>query len=202
MSNPPPYPAQPGDPRDPYQQGSPEQPTDRYGQHGQQPGYGGQQPYGEPGYGQAEGYPQRPAQDPGGYGGGYPGGHGGPPARPRNGIGIAALVLGILAVLSFWLVIGGLLGLIAIALGIIGIVRAGKGVATNRGVAISGLVLGIVGLLATVAYVVFVANLFTSIGGGDFVQCVQSSGGSQSAVEQCQRQFEERLQQQSEQLGG
>ncbi|ANY08972.1 DUF4190 domain-containing protein [Pseudonocardia sp. HH130630-07] len=189
MSSPPPYPGQSGNPQDPNQQSRPEQPTEQYGQqygqYAQQPG----------------GYPDRPQYDPQGYPGGY-GGHQPPPPAPRNGVGIAALVLGILAVLSFWLVVGGVLGLIAIGLGILGIVRAGKGIASNRGVAITGLILGIVGVLATVAYVVFVTSLFTSLGGGDLVQCIQSSDGSQSAMEQCQRDFEDRLMQESDRLGG
>lgn len=68
--------------------------------------------------------------------------------RPRNGLGTAALVCGIAAVvLSFipfvnfftWA-----LGVLAIVFGAIGWARANKGMATNKPIAITGLVLGIV----------------------------------------------------------
>ncbi len=53
-----------------------------------------------------------------GHGAGAPDAHGYPPPPPRNGVGIAALVLGIVAFLSSWTVIGGILfGLLAIILG-------------------------------------------------------------------------------------
>ncbi|RRR96432.1 DUF4190 domain-containing protein [Glycomyces terrestris] len=68
--------------------------------------------------------------------------------QERNGLGKAALVLGIIAVaLSF---VPGLnafswpLGVLAIIFGAIGWSRANKGQATNRNAAIAGLVLGIV----------------------------------------------------------
>ncbi|MBC3192427.1 DUF4190 domain-containing protein [Pseudonocardia sp. C8] len=167
-------PPYPGNPQDPHAQGGhPEQPTHRYG------------------------YPDRPpAHDPG------VAAYGGPPPRPRNGVGTTALVLGILGILTCWLLIGALFGLIAVALGIIGIARVSKGIATNRGVAISGLVLGVLSVLATVALVVFAWGVFSSVGGLDFIDCVQRSGGDQAAVQQCQTGFQERLQQESEQLGG
>lgn len=172
MSSPPPYPGQPGDPQD-FRHGYPEQPTQQFGQ---QPGY--------------PGYP--------GYGAGPT------PAPPRNGAGVAALVLGILAVLTGIFLLGGLLGLIAIALGIVGITRASKGIATNRGVAIGGLVLGVIGVLMTVAVVVFAVfslNLFNDIDQGRFMSCVQDAGSDQAALQQCQRDLEDRLQGELDQFG-
>ncbi|MCH7229486.1 DUF4190 domain-containing protein [Glycomyces sp. L485] len=68
--------------------------------------------------------------------------------RARNGMGVAALVCGIIAVaLSF---IPGVnfgtwpLGVLAVVFGAVGWYRANQGMATNKGVAIAGLVLGIV----------------------------------------------------------
>jgi hypothetical protein len=64
--------------------------------------------------------------------------------RQRNGMGVAALVLGVaslVAVASFVLfplaLIGGLIGAVV---GVIGVVRAGRGEASNRGQAAAGLV--------------------------------------------------------------
>jgi Domain of unknown function (DUF4190) len=70
--------------------------------------------------------------------------------RPRNGAGVAALVLGVVGLVLTLLVLsaplGGLLGLLAVILGIIGIRRAGRREATNRGQAVSGLITGILAL--------------------------------------------------------
>lgn len=166
-----------------------------------QPGYDPGQGYPPPqqGYPQDQGYPQGYPQDPGAFQGpgGYPGG---PVAQPRNGMGTAALVLGILAVLGAITVIGGiLLGLLALIFGIVGLRRVGKGVATNKGVAIAGIVTGLIGLIAAVALAVAGASLFFSTGGGDLVQCIQQAGGDQAQVLQCQQQYQQQVQ---EQVGG
>ena len=97
------------------------------------------QPYGPPGY---PGMPQAPGQP------------------PRNGLGTTALVLGILGVvfaiiwLTFWL--GAILGVLALIFGIIGSSRAGKGLATNKGVAVSGLVLGAISIVVAIIWGVLI----------------------------------------------
>ncbi|CAM5586607.1 hypothetical protein GCM10010329_75930 [Streptomyces spiroverticillatus] len=106
-------------------------------------------------------YPQGPepqyygGQDgqPGGHPGGYPGGHGGhgAPRAARNGLGTAALILGLIGALSgliplmFWL--AGVLGLIALILGLTGNGRVKRGEATNKGVTLTGAALGLVSLI-------------------------------------------------------
>ncbi|MCS0636530.1 DUF4190 domain-containing protein [Streptomyces sp. LP05-1] len=82
-------------------------------------------------------------------------GHGTPagpvPPKPQNGLGTAALTLGVIGVVLgmlvvlFWL--SWLPALLALIFGIIGMVLARGGRATNRAVAITGAVLGVVGLL-------------------------------------------------------
>ncbi|MFG2215652.1 MULTISPECIES: DUF4190 domain-containing protein [unclassified Streptomyces] len=78
-----------------------------------------------------------------------------PGARPaRNGLGIAALILGVIGAVSglipflFWL--AGILGLIALILGLAGRGRAKRGEATNKGMATFGAVLGLISLILTV----------------------------------------------------
>jgi Na+/H+ antiporter NhaD/arsenite permease-like protein len=70
--------------------------------------------------------------------------------KPRNGAGVAALVLGLLGLVLALLVLpaplGALLGLLAVIFGIIGISRAGRREATNRGQAVTGLITGILAL--------------------------------------------------------
>ena len=64
------------------------------------------------------------------------------PAAPQNGMGTAALVLGIVQFFCFPL-IGGVL---AIVFGKMGMAKAEQGLATNGGAAKAGFILGIVGL--------------------------------------------------------
>ncbi|MGW8889776.1 DUF4352 domain-containing protein [Streptomyces sp. NPDC055749] len=78
-----------------------------------------------------------------------------PGTRPaRNGLGTAALVLGIIGAVSglipffFWL--AGILGLIALILGLSGRGRVKRGEATNKGVTTFGAVLGLLALILSV----------------------------------------------------
>jgi hypothetical protein len=81
-----------------------------------------------------------------------------PPPRgwqqPRNGLGVAALVLGILSIIPgvVMIVVGVVLGILAIIFGVIGIARARRGEATNRGMAIAGLVCGAVGFALSAVF--------------------------------------------------
>ncbi|MEU1048214.1 DUF4190 domain-containing protein [Streptomyces sp. NPDC005897] len=99
---------------------------------------------------------------PGGYG--YPGygqGYGWPgmQAPPQNGLGTAAMVLGILACALFCLygVVSLVLGILAVIFGIKGRRKAESGLATNHGQAQAGFVMGIVGIVLGVAVIVLIA---------------------------------------------
>lgn len=124
-----------------------------------QPG-AGQPGAGQPGAGQpAPGPGQPPAYpQPGVTGYPTPGGQPGWAAQtapPRNGLGIAALVLGILSIpfaLSGFL--GIILGAIGLILGIVALNRAKRGEATNRGVATAGTVLSALGVVFGIAMAV------------------------------------------------
>jgi hypothetical protein len=61
---------------------------------------------------------------------------------PRNGLGTAALVVGIIGFLLAVIVLGGLLGIVAVVLGFVALGRVRRGEANNRGVAIAGIVTG------------------------------------------------------------
>ncbi|MFJ1937908.1 DUF4190 domain-containing protein [Kitasatospora sp. NPDC088160] len=85
-----------------------------------------------------------------------------PAPQPRNGLGTAAMVLGIvggvlsLAVIFFWL--SWLPALLAVVFGAIGLGYVRKGLATNRAMALAGVILGISGLLVSVGAGVFVVT--------------------------------------------
>jgi hypothetical protein len=71
-----------------------------------------------------------------------------------NGLAVASLVLGILAVVFFWLFwLAWILGILAIVFGAVGRGKANQG-APNKGMATAGLVLGIVGFAASVLFLV------------------------------------------------
>ena len=101
----------------------------------------------QPGYGAPGGYPP-----PGGYGGGYP-----PPvAKQSNGVAIAALVCGILTIVTCLFP----LGLVAAILGFVGLSKAKNLNGSGRGMAIGGIVTGIIGLIsgAVLVFAVFLVN--------------------------------------------
>ncbi|WP_366179820.1 DUF4190 domain-containing protein [Actinomyces timonensis] len=88
------------------------------------------------------GAPQYPEQGVNPYG--MPNGFG-PNPTEKNWMGITALVCGCLILLC-----GILTGIPAIVFGAMGISAAGRGEATNKGMAIAGLVLGVVSVAATI----------------------------------------------------
>ncbi|MFF9689885.1 DUF4190 domain-containing protein [Streptomyces sp. NPDC014623] len=115
------------------------------------------------------GYPDSPAVPPAAYGYpaapspsyGYPGypGYGGQPPwgpAPANGLGIAAMVLGIIAVVGFCMWgFGIILGILALIFGIIGRGRAKRGEATNGGMALAGIILGSVSIVISAVFLGF-----------------------------------------------
>ena len=86
------------------------------------------------------------------YAGGYT-------TPPKNGLSIAAMVLGIVAIPGA-LVTAGTLGIIcgilAIVFGLIGMRQANQGRSNRKGFAITGLVTGIVGVIVGVGILAFV----------------------------------------------
>jgi hypothetical protein len=109
--------------------------------------------YEQPAYPQGP-YPQA-AYPPQPFAGGY--------LPPRNGIGTAALVCGIIAVVLSWTVyVGIILGILAICFGGVGIGRSTRGEATNRSSALAGLILGIVAIALLVILVIVGVGLYTS----------------------------------------
>ncbi|WP_330264139.1 DUF4190 domain-containing protein [Streptomyces griseorubiginosus] len=163
-------------------------PSDGYGfpppapAPGPTPGYGYPAPeQGVPGPGPGPGIPGGPGFvppppiAPGGPGApagyGYPGypqapqGYGwAPPMPPQNGMGVAAMVLGIISCVMFCLygVLSLVLGIIAIVLGVKGRKKAARGEATNHGQAQAGFIMGIIGTILGLAVIVFMAIVITA----------------------------------------
>ncbi len=107
--------------------------------------------------------------------------YGGYPQAPaRNGMGTAALVLGILALVFaiLFFPVGLVLGILAVIFGFIGRGRANRGEATNGGAATAGLVMGILGLIASIAIAVFAGSIFNKV-----KDCAELD--TQAEVERC-----------------
>ena len=115
-------------------------------------------------------------------------------AQPANGLGVAALVLGVASLVAavsfvlFPLALPG--GLLAAILGTIAVSRGRARGVTSHGQAIAGIVCGILALVVAVVFAVrfgtFVANntsVFTS-----FDNCI-AKAGDRSAVSNCIAQF-------------
>src|SRR5438477_2606973 len=118
--------------------------------------------YGPPAPG---GYPPPPggyAPPPGNWGG--PGGYGPPPpgygGQQSKGLAVAALVLGIVGVATFFIFLGGLLGIVALVLGIVAIRQTQKGQASGHGMAVAGTVLGGAAIVITAIYAIAVGAFF------------------------------------------
>jgi Na+/melibiose symporter-like transporter len=112
-------------------------------------------------------------------------------AGPRNGLGTAGLVLGILAVLLCWTVVGGvLLGILAIVFGAVGRNRAKRAEATNGGAALAGIILGAAGLILAIVLIA-VGATFYNHHKQDFKNlnaCLQQANSQQERTN-CNNQF-------------
>ena len=117
------------------------------------------------------------------------------PRRGGSGLAVAALVVGVLALVTCWTVIGGVVfGLVAIVLGLLALSKARKGLAGGRGMAIGGIVTGALGLVLAGALFAFGLSLLTSDPAKQLRECVERAGNDPAARTQCQREFERELQ--------
>ncbi|NNH73904.1 DUF4190 domain-containing protein [Nocardia uniformis] len=133
--------------------------------------------------------------------GGYPEQPGGYPQQPGQqywqepqkgkGLAITALVLGIIALLFCWTVIGGILfGVLAAIFGLIALLSKKAG---GTGLAITGLILGIIGLIIAVIIGVVAWGFLEETGFTDFTDCVNKANGDQTKIEQCESDFQRRV---------
>lgn len=122
---------------------------------------------------------------------GQPYGYGGPPQAPQNGAGIIALVLAILALLTSWTIIGGIiLGLLAIVFGFVGRSKYKKSKATNGTVSLIAIVLGFIAAILSIVLVVVGVGIFANSGGTDFIDCMSNAGNNQREQQRCADEFQ------------
>jgi len=140
---------------------------------------------------QSYGYP--PGPYPGSYPpppmpyGDYPGGA----PTPRNGLGIAALPVGVLGLLGSFFVVGIIPGVAAAIMGLVARGRAKHGEATNGGVALAGVIVGVLAVIASLIFAAFWVGLFNEVGAGDYLDCLQQAGQDRTLVQECSDRFQE-----------
>lgn len=111
---------------------------------------------------------------------------GSPPPRepaprpwPRDGMGTAAFVLGLIALVMFWTaLLGVVLGVPAVVFGLVGHRRAARGEATNGWMALTGAVLGLVGLVLSATLIAAALTFLNSDAIDDFRACLRDAPGS------------------------
>ncbi|MEZ0339601.1 DUF4190 domain-containing protein [Mycobacterium sp. pV006] len=133
------------------------------------------------------GYPPPPPMPYGGY----------PPPMPmapKNGLGIAALVLAIVGLVLCWTVAGGvILGVCAVIIGFVARGRVKRGEATNGGIAVAGIALGFVSVVAALVFIPIYIGLFDQVGGTDYVDCLSRAGSDTEAAQRCADEFTQRV---------
>lgn len=115
----------------------------------------------------------------------YPPGYG---QAKQNGLGVAALVLGILGLLSSVFLIGGVLGALAVVFGFIGRGKAKRGEADNGGVALAGIITGALGVLVAILVVGSIALLANNKDFKNLTDCLRSADNQQEQTD-CQNEF-------------
>ena len=110
--------------------------------------------------------------------------------KAGKGLGIASLVLGILALLSGWMFIGGLFGLIGLILGVMSL-RQAKKAGAPKGLAITGIVLSILGLISAIVMGILVAFVFQNVDIPGAMEACQQYQNNQQQLEQCMRDYVE-----------
>jgi Domain of unknown function (DUF4190) len=79
------------------------------------------------------------------------------PDAPRNEVGVASLLVGVVALLTCWLLIGVPFGIAAVITGDVGRRRVQRGEANNPRIALAGMVLGAVSIAAGLAAIGYYA---------------------------------------------
>src|ERR1039458_7705949 len=129
----------------------------------------------------------------------YPGGYPPPPPyygypptpiAPKNGLGIASLVLAVIALVSVATVFTPIvLGAVAVVIGVLGRGRVKRGAANNGGVAIAGIVLGALAIIVGLAFIAIWTAVWKDVGGGDYIDCMQKAGSDHFQQQQSADQF-------------
>lgn len=118
----------------------------------------------------------------------------------KNGLSAVALVVGVIALLTAWLFVGGVLGIAAIILAVIYLRRVRNGRVLDKGSAVAGtvfgvlsaiaaIVLGALSILLTGLLLIGAVSFFTSDRAQNFADCSERAAGDQTAEQACRTEF-------------
>lgn len=112
-----------------------------------------------------------------------------------TGMAVASLVLGILGLLTSAFLLGGLLGLVAVILGVIALSKIKRGEAGGRGMAVGGIITGILAMLVTILIVATVGAFFANNKDDidSLTECLNRANNNQTEIQACQDEFERRV---------
>lgn len=82
-----------------------------------------------------------------------------PGSTPKNFWGVLALIAGIVGVILAWITLGGVVGIAGIIFGLVGLAAVKKGMATNKGMNIWGIILSAVSILLSIIFFVVYISL-------------------------------------------
>ena len=111
-----------------------------------------------------------------------------------KGLAVASLVLGILGLLTAFFG-GGLLGLVAVILGVLALGKIKRGEADGRGLALGGIITGALAILITIVVVAIGASFISknSDNISELNDCVKAAGNNQAAVQVCRDRFQSQV---------
>lgn len=122
----------------------------------------------------------------------------------RNGLGIAALCCGLIGILFGFIPllfpVAGILAILSIVFGSVGVRRISRGEASNKGVAIAGLIAGVVSLALAIWGLVIMVSSLNQLG-HDLDQTFNSAPASHSQAEHTLSHQEARLIRQAAWIG-
>lgn len=81
------------------------------------------------------------------------------PDAPRNEVGVASLLLGLVGLITCWMMLGVPFGIAAVVTGDIARRRIARGEANNRRTALAGTVLGAIAILVGLVAIAYYARL-------------------------------------------
>lgn len=111
-----------------------------------------------------------------------------PAQQQKNGLALAAMILGIIGLLGILTIVGGFIfGLIALILGIVGLRKADKitGPGARRGMAISGIVMGAIALVISTLMLIFSVNIAKQLIDDGVVDACQNLEPGSQEQQQC-----------------
>lgn len=116
----------------------------------------------------------------------YP--YGTAPPRRANGLGLAAMILGIVGLVLSLVLVGIVPAVVAVVLGVLGRRRVRRGEADNGGQALVGIITGVSGIVVAVIVGVVLAVFVNTDSFQNYLDCVHHASG-QRAKQDCADQF-------------